>query len=426
MKIIRILLWIVLFFDFLLVLKTIMTIPLKKHYLKKLEKVKTKKYPNIYVLLPALKEQPIVSETIDWFSKIKYQGNIKYIIVTTEREEAEYKKNNIKDKTTSMLVDEVLKQKKNDSFMHLHYPKTEGNKSSQLNYAVEQIIKTEKDLDNTYISVFDFDSKPDLNTFELLSKVYTLKDSPDVIQQVPLSFKNIPLLSNGLLILSALHQTIRSCGIEKFRLLMSSLFKKRLPQYCMGACMHIKLSTLIKNDKFPIFVDDLTLGYRLTINKARFAYLPSYNYVLIPNKLSHCFNSSVLIFKGVLTSFSEIKRVKNNLSGKLLILYEGVTNVLKLTLIPYTIILYYLYTIITGSYDLLFYLLLLLPYLWSLSAIIVMNSHKIKVNKLTLFMGVLCSPIWLLFRTFGALIYYKRYFMSKVFKRQIIYRKTER
>lgn len=431
MAIIKMFLWFVLFFDLLLALKTVLTISLEKSYLKKLNKIKVKKYPNIYVLLPALREQAIVEETINWFSKLKYKGNIKYIIVTTEKEENEYKTNNIKTKTTGFLVEKILKERKLTNFIHMHYPHTAGNKSSQLNYAVDEILKTHKDTGNTYISVFDFDSKPDLQTFNMLGKVYTLKNSPDVIGQVPLSFKNFISLSkktsNCFLLLSALHQTIRSCGIEKFRLLLSSLFNLRLPQYCMGACMHIKLKTLLDNDKFPIFVDDLTLGYRLTINNAKFAYLPSSNYVLIPNKLRDCFNQSVLIFKGVLTSFSEVVKSKNNIVGKMLIMYEGITNVLKLTLVPYTIIFFYLYSIIKGEYTLLFYLLVLLPYAWSLASYLIVKQHKLKEdNKVTVILGMLFSPLWLLFRTFGALIYYKRYIASLISKKQIVYRKTQR
>ena len=139
---------------------TLLTIPLEKKYKKKLNK-SPKCYKDLYVLLPALKEQKIVKTTIDWFSNIKYNGNIKFVIITTQKEEYEYKKNNIKELTTNKVVDKYLKELNDDRFIHYHYNRTDGNKSSQMNFAIELIRKNyNPDLENTYISVFDFDSKP--------------------------------------------------------------------------------------------------------------------------------------------------------------------------------------------------------------------------------------------------------------------------
>src|SRR5574344_603166 len=297
MIIIEIILYLLVTIYLLRFLYSLVSIPLEKLYLKKLNNVKIKNNKKIYVLLPALREQKIVKSTIDWFSSFKYSGKIKYIVITTEKEEYE---NDSDEETTGQMVDRYIKEKKIKNFYHLHYPKTKGNKSSQLNYAVEEILKEEKDLENTYISVFDFDSKPEKNTFETLNKVANLKNNPDVISQIPINFKNYVELSkknsNCLLLLSSLQQNLRSCGIEKMKLLVCSLTNISIDQYCMGACMHIKLNTLIEAVKFPIFVEDLTLGYRLSIKGAKFSYLLSTNCVLIPNKVSHCVAQAVLIF----------------------------------------------------------------------------------------------------------------------------------
>ncbi|MDD4734108.1 MAG: hypothetical protein PHU05_04610, partial [Bacilli bacterium] len=192
MIIIEIILYILVTIYLLRFLYSLLTILLEQTYLKKIKKVKVNKYCNIYVLLPALREQKIVKSTIDWFSNIQYRGKIKYIIVTTEKEEFE---NKTKEITTGQLVDKYIKDKKIKNVLHMHYPHTKGNKSSQLNYAVEEILKEEKDLENTYISVFDFDSKPDKETFETLNKVAILKNNPGVISQIPINYKNYVDLS---------------------------------------------------------------------------------------------------------------------------------------------------------------------------------------------------------------------------------------
>lgn len=411
---------------------TLLTIFLEKIYKNRLSKVSVKKYKNIYVLLPALREQKIVDETIDWFKKIKYKGQIKYLIITTEKEEYENRVNNISETTTSQLVEQKLIKINDKRFIHLHYPKTNGNKSSQMNYAVDEILKIEKDMENTYISVFDFDSKPAVNTFNELNKVAQLRNSPDAINQVPLCFKNYEEFSKDkskvLLLLYALHHTIRSCAIEKMKLLISSLTNMKVPQYFMGACMHIKLKTLVENDKFPIFVDDLTLGYRLSIKNCNFAYLPTYNYTLIPNRVYDYVNSAVLIFKGISTYISEIKRSKKrNLWGRIKMFIAGTGNMVVFTIIPYIIVFYYLYSIITSKFTLLFWLLLSIPYLWAIASYINLKHEGFKKdNKLTSFLAFLLSPVWFVFRPFGFFVYLKRLIISKVSKTDIKYKKTER
>lgn len=429
---INILLYIIFGVYFLGFVLTLLTILLEKKYKKKLKKVDIKKYKNIYVLLPALREQKIVDQTIEWFRKIKYRGNIKYVVITTEKEEYEKKVNNTEGKTTSQLVDEKLRIINDGRFIHMHYPKINGNKSSQMNYAVDEVLKTENDLENTYISVFDFDSKPDINTFDELNKVAQLRNNPDAINQVPLCFKNYEEFSNRkgkvLLLLYALQHTIRSCAIEKMKLLVSSLTNMKVPQYFMGACMHIKLKSLIENDKFPIFVDDLTLGYRLSIKSGNFAYLPTYNYTLIPNKVYDYVNSAVLIFKGISTYISEIKKAKGrNLWGRIKMFIAGTGNIVVFTIIPYVIVFYYLYSIFTLQFSLLFWLLLSIPYLWSIASYVNLRYEGFKNdNKLKSFIAFLLSPIWFVFRPFGFFVYLKRLLISKVFKTDIKYKKTER
>lgn len=411
---------------------SLIVIPLEKIYETKLKKIKVKNFKDIFVLLPALKEQKIIEETIEWFNGIKYKGNINYVIITSEKEDDYYRKNNINEIPTGKLVDKKLSKIKDNRFIHLHYPKTDGNKSSQMNYAVDEIMKNIKNLENTYISVFDFDSKPDINTFNELNKVAEYKNNPDVIGQVPMCFKNYVLFSKQttkvLVLLYAFQQTIRATAIEKFKLLICSLTNLNIPQYCMGACMHIKLKTLIENDKFPIFVDDLTLGYRLSIKNCKFAYLPSYNYTLIPNKIFDYVNSAVLIFKGVTTYISEIKRAKGqNTWGRIKLFIEGTGNIIVFAIIPVIFITFYIYSITLRKFNTIFWIMLSIPYLWSISGYINMKFENITgENKINSFIAFLLSPLWYLFRPMGFFIYFKRLIESKIKGKQVEYRKTER
>lgn len=417
------------FIYFLAPLISVSTILLEKIYVKKINKVKVKKYVDIYVLLPALKEQKIVKETIDWFSNIKYKGKIKYVIITTEKEEEEYRKKGLEELTTNSMVNEYLKIKKDKRFMHLHYPEIKGNKSSQMNYAVNILSKNIKDKKNTYISVFDFDSQPNLDVFEQLNKVAAYKNNPQVIQQVPMNIKNYVQTSKKsvLMTMYALQHLVRSIAIEKYKLLLCSLTKVKIPQYLMGACMHIRLDTLLKNDLFPIFVDDLTLGYRYSIKGYNFSYLPSYNFSLIPNDLTGYFGSATLIFKGILTYLSEIKNAKRNIFRKFNMLLFGTFNILEFSFIPFMYLAFYLYTILTNNYNIIFMIMLLTPILFSLSSYIVLKSYKIKKdNKCISLLAILLSPFWFIFRPVGSFKYLIKKFASTFFKKELEFAKTKR
>ena len=408
---------------------SLLTIFIEKIYIKKINKYKTKDYIDIYVLLPCLKEQKIVKSTIDYFRKLKYKGNIKYIIITSEKEDNEYRINNIKDKTTNEVVKDYLKQIKDNRFIHYHYPEINGNKSSQMNYAIGRIMIKDIDLNNTYISVFDFDSSPNKDVFENLNTIAHYKNFPDAIQQVPYSIKNFSETTHKSILMTiySMQHMVRSLAIEKFRLLISSLTNIRLSQYLMGACTHIKLSTLIDNKCFPIFVDDLTLGYRLSIKKARIVYHTSTNYSLIPNDIKGYLGSYTLIFKGVITYIDEIKRIKGYFFRKIRMFIVGSINVLDFAIIPLIYCFYYIYSLVTLNFNLLLIYSLLVPILFSLSSYIVIKTNKVKNdNKLISFLAIIISPLWFIFRPLGSIVYLMKKIKSLIFKKEINYSKTQR
>ena len=405
----------------------LLTYVLNKIYTKKIYKTKVKKYIDIFVLLPAYKEQKIVETTVEWFRKFKYKGNIKFVIVTTNKEDVEYKSKGIKDLTTQKVVKNKLKDINDSRFKHIHYPKNVGNKSSQMNYALSKLKKDFNE--DTFISVFDFDSKPELDTFENLNKVYMCNNKPDVINQVPLNIKNFEDISKKSIIMMiyTFQHLVRSIAIEKLKLLICSLTKFKIPQYCMGACMHIKYKVLEENNYFPIFVDDLTLGYRLSIKGYRFAYLPSLNLSLIPNNIKGYVGSATLIFKGICTYLNEILNIKGNLYRKIKMFIFGTFNVIEFIIVPFIFVLAYLYMIINLRINSLLVTMLLIPILWSISSYLVIRYYKIKSqNKFNLILSILLSPIWFIFRPLGFIRYYLKKIISVLKNSNIDYGKTER
>ena len=421
-----IIIYIVAIFYLLAPLSSLLTVPLEyiyKHSLKNIKLTK-KDYKDIYVLLPALKEQKIVRDTIEWFSKIKYKGNIKFIIITSEKEDHEYKTKNIKEETTREVVNKEIKRIKDNRFITYHYPETNGNKSSQMNYAVDKIKEEINNYQDVFISVFDFDSRPDLNTFNDIM-IVNKKKNPDVIQQLPLNIKNYHT-SNIIMMLYSLQHLVRSFAIEKAKLLISSLTFIKVPQYMMGACMHIRMSTLLNNNCFPIFVDDLTLGYRLSIKGCKFAYLPNDNLCLIPNDLSGYLGSATLIFKGITTYIKEVFTIKGYYYGRIKMLIIGSFNVIEFTIIPFIFIFYYLYSLITLNFNIWFYIMVLIPIIWSITSYILVSKKVGRVNIFKNLFTMIISPIWFFIRPMGFFIYFYKRIKSWLFKSEISYKKTKR
>jgi len=296
-----------------------------------------------------------------------------------------------------------------------------------MNYALEKIKKECND--DAYISVFDFDSKPDLDTFDNLNKVYISKNKPDVIQQVPLNIKNFEDISRKSIIMMiyTFQHLVRSIAIEKLKLLISSLTKLKIPQYCMGACMHIKYKTLEENNYFPIFVDDLTLGYRLSIKGYRFALLPSLNLSLIPNNIKGYVGSATLIFKGICTYLNEILTIKGNIYGKIKMFIFGTFNLMEFAIIPSLFMLGYIYSLVNLKLNLLTLIMILIPILWSINSYMVIKYYKMRSkSELNFILSIILSPVWFIFRPIGFIMYFIKKITSIITKKNIEYGKTER
>lgn len=379
---------------------------------------------SIKVLLPALREVSLVKETIENFDSIlnEYKNSIAYII-TTQKEDEEIKEGELS--THKCVLNNI---KGHEQFLSLHYCGEKQGKSLQLNHALEYIKSkiAPEEYKKIYIGVYDFDSKPSTHILQEVANIAEVKGYPEIIQQVPLSIKNINSLlkqRKSLLVLHGMQSNIRGMGIEKFRLLLSGK-KIQLPMYAMGAGMFIRMDVLLKRGGFPVPVDDLTLGYSAYLRNYRFAPVDSYNYVEIPSSVRAIINQDILIFRGVLSGFLEIKREKS-VKG-LWLCVELILNVGIRTFVPW---LYIIYTIIDlfdgGNFS--GKLLILLPYVYSILGWIAMNcQQKIKGNVKTIVMAILLSPIWRVIRTLGAFICIKKLFVAKIQGKEVSYKKTQR
>lgn len=382
----------------------------------------------IYIFLPALREQKIVKETLDHFSKLK-MPNFKIVVITSEKEEHEKRQNGNIMMTTGECVDEYIKKNNSYFIMHFHCPLIVGTKSTQLNYAAEKIrnMLTETKQQHCYIGVYDFDSRPNLDVLADFQKLLSFQNFPEIIQQVPVNLKNIDGIlqnNNFLMLLHCLQSNIRAIGIELFTLLLH-MFGIQAPLYCMGAGMYIRFDTLISNGLFPEPVDDLTLGYRLYLNKKRFAVLPNFNLVEAPDTVKSLINQDRLIFTGVWSGLEEL-HAPSTIFRKIFMGATIIHNIILRTLLPWFFAGYVLLHLLVQNINVQCVLILLYPFIRTvigLFSVIISDKDKVVLLKKKVFYNALIwSMVWRPIRTIGALKIIPRL----IFKKQIVYKKTER
>jgi Glycosyl transferase family group 2 len=287
-----------------------------KKILKLLEKKPHKSSEiQIILLLPVLYEQKIIRKTLKYLSRINYNyTKLRIIVITTEKE------NRHNQNPTAEIVKEMLPQlnKKMGTtvFAHLHFPKTTGVKSDQLNYAIKIIRGKEPTLlqKNTYIGVYDADSRSNLNTLKILSAKAKIDKFPFAYQQpmaYTLNYNSLPNSLDGFIMKGfALFQTRYSLGYE------ASLFIKNNNNkmvYCMGHGLFIRADFLLKIGLFPSPIEDTRFGHICSFLKVKVHLLPSLAVTEVTNKISKLIEQTSVWFIGqnyLLKDLSIAKHIK--------------------------------------------------------------------------------------------------------------------
>ena len=398
--------------DLILIISTFLSAKYYIRYRKKIKKTPeigsdNKKY---FVLLPAFKEQELVKETLDYYSHIKV-NNCKVMVITSEQEEYENRINKRNIKTTKDCVDKYLSDNRNSNIIHLHGNYTKGTKSTQLNFALDTIKDSLKDNEysSCYIGVYDFDSRPNLDVIDDLSRIVNTQNSPEIVQQIPINTKNYNRLvkqKNYAMIVHCFQTMIRSVGIELASLFLN-MKKICAPLYCMGAGMYIRMDTLLENGCFPEPIDDLELGYRLYLKGKRFGLFPEYNSVERPSSVREIVKQDVGIFNGVCLGVFELN-TKATFVRKIILGFTILHNILLRTVIPWIYLGYLLFCLFKLEVDITMISILFLPILRTLVggyALFNATPNRIKCQFSGIIGIITYSYLWRMIRTFGPFKY---------------------
>ncbi len=234
---------------------------LKRNCLSSKESEPNTIHPNVYILIPALREQKNIIETVKYLYKHFAAPNVKFVVVTTQREfEIPFD-----GASTNTLVTNYIRQERiAHSVSCVDYPKKKGNMASQLNFVVKNIED-----DNAFIVVYNADSRPATNTLTNFYHLLSRHPEAKVFQQSATFLKNFTNL-NIFLKTQAIWQTRWTLAHEMPRLIRQSSSKSQaIRTYanvnCVGHGLFIKLAELKKIGLFSekMMNEDTFLAYLL-------------------------------------------------------------------------------------------------------------------------------------------------------------------
>ena len=253
-----------------------------------------------FLLIPLLREQSVIRENINTFSALK--GNYTLVYITTQKEQSESNVLSTKE------VLEHLKDEMDLDFVHFHYPYLDGGMAHQLNFALEELIKSQRLLPNDYVAVFNADSQISPQYIVRLDSYIQIMNNPPVVQQSALFVKNYNSFSNSMIgrILKniALLQSHWTLVHEVPRLRRTSSPNKITrffeSGHVVGHGMVIKTSVLQQVGLFPTIHtnEDLPLGYYLGNLGIPIHVFPDFEFAESPRTLTQVLRQYTTWFYG--------------------------------------------------------------------------------------------------------------------------------
>ena len=153
-------------------------IPIGKNKLSISLPPETGECPRFLLVIPVLREQAVIRAAILHFAEIRYDNDaLRVTFVTSERETVEPHPEH--SMATSEVIDRELEDWRSsggrDIFRRIHYPYVTGFMADQINYSVRYIFEAydvQTDIENTFVGVFNVDSRPGLGVLEEVAQRY--------------------------------------------------------------------------------------------------------------------------------------------------------------------------------------------------------------------------------------------------------------
>ncbi len=429
---------------------------LKEYY--QLNKYTTNKIELFFlIIIPLLKEQNLVSEIVEHFSKIKYKpNNIKIALVTTQREFVDFPEN----QTTYSIVNQALSNLHKEHFF-IHYC-ADGNdtcKGDQLNQALQLFLSEFKEIEteNLYIGVYDADSRPNWLILNYLDKEVNNyheahKTFLPAFQQMPMYFnKMIPSWNPKSIFLNA--RVIHNLDFALTRevpAMQASIdyhlcngikyYATAWLTHLIGHGEFIHFPVLKKVVFFSSPSADTSLGYVLAYLGIPIVPVPLFDVGETPNSLWMLIKQGATWYRGVSLYWRDflfsIKIGDVNKIRALIMIAKVIYNNLAWAIFPIVVLIAFIMALLSGN-QFLCYLAIIGLLIYLLPNIIEMADYPIiqlqcsefsEVPHLPLIYRIVMVcvyPLTKLFAMLGPWLYYFRKLKS-LFGFNVEYQKTER
>lgn len=393
----------------------------------------------ILIVIPVLREQNIIENTLYHFSNIKLDNIILHICVAgTSREKINQSGGYI---TTGDIVEKWIENNKiffnsKLSFSYTEINETRGDRASQLNYGVKESLKLfEPDI----VGVYDADSLPDENTLLEVASIYC--ENPNIVMQQPVHFiysanRMSKEKNNPILVANALYQTNWTIIRELSRWYNHNKYCKKnndklyfRNDYLIGHGEFIPYH-IYKKYLFPEgeVTDGIQLGYRLSMSGVAIKPLHSFCMDDVPQKLSQLIGQHKRWFGGCNRLYQAYYWCKEN-TQKMSIcqMLDGYWSQFSWAYASILAIFTLVFSIVRAvggnNYFLILELLLLSIYCYIIPYI----SNNLFVEKCKLrFIDWLCMPVAIAIKGIGPNIYLLQKLRSKLLDKEIMYSKVER
>jgi hypothetical protein len=283
------------------------------------------------ICIPVMNEQRVITQTFDYFLKLKYPKSLYTVIYVTTQNEGM-----AKGSTNSIIRDKIesLSAKEATQVRLFHYPNEDGVMAQQINYAAE-LLEKELSSQETYLTIYNGDSRPNPNTLTWIDAhiqeyIIRTKDNPKLLQQSSI-YTTVPCkdpsITNFIASGATIHQSLWTLTQEMTRFRVQTRGIAQLGQsksigkiirysriaHCVGHGLFIHGQHFLSS-KLPEELLNEDLPYGLLQTAQRHAILPVQLLEIAesPNKLKNVYMQKKTWFNPFFEFLGYAQSIKQN------------------------------------------------------------------------------------------------------------------
>ena len=390
---------------------------------------------NMLILLPCLREQNVITGSIDYFSKMSINNINLYIgVACTHREELTNDRFGFTQTTASIAREYIANTIFPDNvrvFVCEANDFNNGDRATQMNFAVDSFVESNPEIRIDVIAAFDADSRPTSKTFEEVARKY--RNNPNVSYQQPDVYigSASDMKDDGSSILAMANAVYQNSWTMISEIPMLIRYGRKKGKYlgyfyCNGHGEFFPYE-VFKKYRFPEYeiTDGIQIGYRLGMSGAEVEILDNYGNTDAPHTVKALPKQHKRWYGGCMRLFSCYKWCKeNNLKPKRTMVVSGLWSQFRWAftapLYCINLVLSILLAVLFKNYiPIVAMSALLVVYCYLFGGISLMVTPEKKDFHFGAFFLI---PFAIFLKSIGPNIY----FFEHLFKKKIVYEKVER